>query len=812
MKDFFISYNKADKAWAEWIAWVLEEANYATVLEAWDFRPGSNFALDMDKAAREAERTITVLSPDFVTALYTQPEWAAAFARDPTGEKGILVPVLVRECDLEGLLAQIVYVKLVGLNETEARTALLDGVKQGRAKPPAPPPFPLAVEPVARSVTVKPLFPGIWNVPHHRNRNFTGREEILSDLRSLLTSGSSAALTQAITGLGGVGKTSLALEYVYRYRAEYSVVWWLPSEESAKLTIEYAGLAKALDLPIKDSPNMPEIIRAVRRWLDQNSGWLLVFDNAGSPDELGEFRPQGETGHVIITSRNQNWGTAAKPLTVQVWPRDEAADFLLKRTGQDDRTAASELAEELGCLPLALEHAGAYIETRVCSINDYLQRFRERGPELLEHVKPSAEYPLTVVATWKISFEQVRKESPEAADLIKLLAFFAPDDIPREILCDGASQLPEPLAGAVCDRLGLDDILAILRGYSLADVQPEGLSVHRLVQAVTRDLISDEEKGTWAEAAVKLLSAIYPFHQHDLATWRLSERLLPHGIAAADHADKLSAAGPETALVLKHIGTHLLWVASLHEARRALERALNIAEAVFGPDHINVAFVLNQLGAVHRDLADYQGAKAFCERALSIFKATCGTDHPNVGGELANFASMVHHTGDLQGARKIFDQALSISEEGLGPSHPQVADILSSFAGLLRDLDDLQGAKNMLERALTIDIDAYGTDHLKVAIRLTNLGLVLKDLGELERAREMIERALSISEAWLGSDHPGLAIPLGNLGLVLGDLGDVDAARACLSRALEINRKALGEEHPSTKLARENLAAVDEDQ
>ncbi len=190
MKHFFLSYNRADRPWAEWIAWQLEEAGYTTVLQAWDFRPGSNFVLEMQRAATEAERTIAVLSPSYLEARFTQPEWAAAFARDPTGEQGTLLPVRVRECDLRGLLPQIIYIDLVGLDEAAAREALLAGVRRQRARPTAPPGFPGAAP---RSVPERPRFPGalppIWNLPHRRNPNFTGREDLLADLHTALTSG-----------------------------------------------------------------------------------------------------------------------------------------------------------------------------------------------------------------------------------------------------------------------------------------------------------------------------------------------------------------------------------------------------------------------------------------------------------------------------------------------------------------------------------------------------------------------------------------------------------------------------------------------
>ena len=196
MKDFFISYNKADRTWAEWIAWQLEEAGYTVVMQAWDFRPGGNFVLDM-QSATGAERTIAVLSPDYLTSAFTAPEWAAAFAQDPTGKKGKLLPVRVRECEPKGLLPQIVYIDLLKLDESAAKRALLDGVIRGRTKPEVEPGFPGSS---TRAIANEPRFPGsmpaIWNIPHLRNPNFIGREEELEELRESLLAGETAALVQ----------------------------------------------------------------------------------------------------------------------------------------------------------------------------------------------------------------------------------------------------------------------------------------------------------------------------------------------------------------------------------------------------------------------------------------------------------------------------------------------------------------------------------------------------------------------------------------------------------------------------------------
>jgi hypothetical protein len=206
--------------------------------------------LDMQRAAAEAQRTIAVLSPDYLDARYTQPEWAAAFARDPAGEQGRLLPVRVRPCEPAGMLPQIVYVELVGLQEPAAKQALLVGISRERAKPSTPPRFPPAA---GRTVPERPRFPAalppIWNIPHGRNPNFTGRVELLDALERALASTQAAALTQAIHGLGGVGKTQLAVEYAYRHAVEYELVWWVRAEEPATLAADYASSSARITPP-----------------------------------------------------------------------------------------------------------------------------------------------------------------------------------------------------------------------------------------------------------------------------------------------------------------------------------------------------------------------------------------------------------------------------------------------------------------------------------------------------------------------------------------------------------------------------------
>lgn len=808
MKDFFISYNKADRPWAEWIASQLDEAGYALFLQAWDIRPGSNFVLEMQRAAAEADRIICVFSPDYLSALYTQPEWAVAFAKDPTGEKGTLLPVRVRECVLEGLLPQIVYIDLVNLDEPAAMRALLDGAKRGRLKPDSPPQHPGSA---SRTINAPVRFPGalpqIWNITHQRNPNFVGRDELLDRIRETLTSEKAAALT-AIHGLGGVGKTEAAAEYAYRHEADYEAVWWIKSEKPATLASDYAMLATELDLPEKEERDQAVIVDAVRDWLNHNGGWLLVFDNARHADDLREYLPQNRAGHVLITSRDPNWGSVAKPFEVEKLPRADSIKFLLDRTGQEDKTAADKLAAQLGDLPLALEQAGAYIETTSKPLAQYLALFQRSKTALLGRNRP-ANYPDTVATTWEISFQEVEKESLAAAGLMNLCAFLAPDDIPLSMLRDDAKDLPVELSEAVSDELKLDDAIAVLRRYSLMERNEDALSVHRLVQLVARERLSGNERKKWAESAVRVVNEAFPEESYDVRTWPVCARLFQHALAAADFGEQLKVAPEATVRLLNQSGLYMKGRAQYAEAREALERATRIAEAAFGPDHSYLATSVNNLVYVLEDLGALAEARQCFERALRIDKVVFGPDHTNVARDVNNLGLVLKDLGELAEARQCFERALRIDEAAFGPDHPEVATDVNNLGLVLAVLGELADARRSFERALRIVEAALGPDHPNVANAVTNLGALLDVLGDRTGARLHFERALRIRENAFGLEHPAVAQSVWWLGTVAEAIGDLDGARKHYERALQIDLKFLGEAHPTTVNVRRYLTALE---
>ena len=247
--DFFVSYTQADRSWAEWIAWILEENGYRVLVQAWDFVPGTNWTQHMQDGTAHAARTIAVLSDDYLKSVYGKPEWLAAWQQDPDGAKRKLIPIRVADCDRPGLLAAVVGFDLFGRPEAQAKARLLEGVASatsGRAKPTSKPGFPGAGRAISTAARFPGTLPSIWRVPA-RNPNFTGRDDELTAMKTSLTADSTVTV-HSVSGLGGVGKTRLAIEYAHKFASDYDVVWWIAAETPATIPDHFAALATSLGL------------------------------------------------------------------------------------------------------------------------------------------------------------------------------------------------------------------------------------------------------------------------------------------------------------------------------------------------------------------------------------------------------------------------------------------------------------------------------------------------------------------------------------------------------------------------------------
>ncbi|HAG97900.1 MAG TPA: hypothetical protein DCL75_03315 [Ktedonobacter sp.] len=385
----------------------------------------------------------------------------------------------------------------------------------------------------------------IWNVPHRRNPFFTGREEILVHLHDALRSNQTAALTQAqaISGLGGIGKTQIAVEYAYRYRDNYQAIFWMNASSHDALSADFVILAALLDLPEQHEQDQDIVVRAVKRWLTTQSHWLLILDNVDNLEMMIDFLPVNGTGDVLLTTRLQALGTSAQSIEVEKMGLDEGVKFLLRRTKvlvpgaspnqameehRAQQAQATEIVIALDGLPLALDQAGAYIEETRCGLSQYLNLYGTRRKELLmRRGRFPIDHPDSVAATWSLSFQQVEQASQAAADLLRLLAFLDPEAIPEEIITLGAAELGPALGAAASDPLQVDSIIELLLRYSLIRRTPEvkSFSIHRLVQAVLKDGMERDMQRVWAERATRAVNRAFP--DVELQTWEQMPALPP---------------------------------------------------------------------------------------------------------------------------------------------------------------------------------------------------------------------------------------------------------------------------------------------
>ncbi|MCZ7400388.1 MAG: FxSxx-COOH system tetratricopeptide repeat protein [Candidatus Methanoperedens sp.] len=638
------------------------------------------------------------------------------------------------------------------------------------------------------------------NISHHRNPNFFGRETYLTEIQSMLNSSQSDTRKLAICGLGGVGKTQLAIEYYYKNRANYKIIWWVHSEMWETLASDYAGLADELKLPVKGHTDQSVVIKAVRRWLEHNSGWLLIFDNAQKQEDLINYLPQGNAGHVIITSRNQTWDYVNKLLSIDVLSRAESIDFLLKRTELSEKEDANKLAEDLGDLPLALEQAGAYIKETKVPLTKYTELFQSKHEELWRNQRSPPEYKDKIDTTWNLAIDQIRAKEPNAANLLNLCAFFAPDDIPLKLFSDEKKYFPDSIAVAATD-LEINEAIKALRRYSLLTVSNNALSIHRLVQTVVRDNLEERDKNIWTETALRIISNAFPIKSDDpesiyMQTWLDCSRLLPHALAASKHAEILEVAPGLTSNILNQAGSYLREISDLKKAKELHEKALKLAENFYGEKHHRVAICLENLGRVLRDLGELKAAKEHYEKALKIYEPFYDPKkHPHIAICEDGLGRVLFEMNELTAAKEHFERALKI-DEFIHQNDSKVAIRLNNIGTVLRNQGKLEAAKEHYEKAIKIDKASYDIGHPYFAIRLNNIGTVLHDQGEPKAAVEHYEKAIKIDEAFYGPDNINITTSLNNLGCALLDIGDPKGAKVNFERALKILEKVYDPDHP----------------
>jgi tetratricopeptide (TPR) repeat protein len=649
---------------------------------------------------------------------------------------------------------------------------------------------------------------------HSPNPHFVGRNAVLLSLARDLKGGAQGVLVPiaAATGLGGIGKTSVAVEFAHRYGAYFAGgVFWLSCEDPEAIPSEIAACGGPRGLNIQSGFSDLTVDKQVEHVQDaweRDIPRLLIFDNCQDPLVVEKWRPTTGGCRVLITSRRPDWPSSLQIAAVRldVLPRISSIELLQQLAPRLTPEEAVAIATELGDLPLALHLAGSFLARYAgLVVPTYLMQLQDK--ELLYHpcfqgrgsnLSPTA-HELSVGRTFALSYDQLN-----AVDLIDRLAqqllatlrWLAPGEpVPRDLLMNALTLPPDDFDGAD----------AIIRIAELGLVEPYddgSLAIHRLVQSFVQTEVKDAValdvvQNMLNARAVTVIKAGYPAAMQPLlAHLRWMTRL------AASREDEAMAALCNT------LGSYLSATGDYGAARPLYERALAIREQALGPDHPSTSASLNNLALLLQSTGDYVGARPLFERALAIGEQTLGPDHPATARSLNNLASLLDATGDYVGARPLYERALAINEQVQGPTHPDTAQSLNNLAGLLQSMGNSSGARPLLERALAIHEQTLGTDHPTIGLSLNNLARLLSATGDYGAARPLYERALAINETALGPDHPNTALSLNNLASLLKSMGDYRAAQPLMERALVIREQALGPTHPDTARSLHSLASL----
>ena len=707
-----------------------------------------------------------------------------------------------------------------------------------------------------------------WRVIDHAlSPHFQDPNDLLSTLRQQLqggngTAGGPAAIVgaggaaaAALHGMGGIGKTQLALAYCHRWRGSYAGIWWLRAETAAGFpgdgetapaaTAPKAGvqapaprdtllqqdaLAACAAAGVAVPDGMPPS-QALVQWLrGQSAPWLLVFDNADDPASLRQHLPGPGPHHVIITSRRPDWGGLARALELPIWTPTQGAAFLQQRLGAAalPQADAEALSQALGGLPLALEQAASYTEATGGSVASYRRLWQTAAAALLQRHSPSTGYEHTVGATLSLAFPRL---SPAAQQLLRLRAFAAPEPLPERFFTEGAKHLPAELAAAAADPLAWNDVAGELKRYALAQRDaiptlgrpwlaggraPEGtptelaLTLHRLTQQVVRGQLVDER--TDSAALLNLLSEACPGDAQHPAQWPRLAVLLPHAVWVNDGvavpSDEPAAVQLRTRLLDRTAGFLHFGQALLPQARALFEQALTVRSRVLGFEHPDTLTSMNNLAHTLWDLGNLPPARRLEEQALAVRRRVLGDEHPDTLTSMNNLAGTQWAQGDLPGARRLQEQVLTVRRRVLRDEHPATLTSMNNLAGMLWAQGDLPGARSLQEQVLSVHRRLLGDEHPDTLTSMNNLAETLGADGDFPGARRLQEQALAVRRRVLGDEHPDTLTSMNNLAQTLRAQGDLPGARRLQEQALAVCRRVLGDEHSATLASMNNLAVT----
>lgn len=723
--DVLISHANSDQVWAEWIQRQLLGAGLRTVALSEVSDTGATLPL--------AAWTMVLLSRDYATAPGADRTWRQIEDRTTP-----MLPVRLDSSRQPAPFADRQAVDLVGLPAERAYEALMGVLGlpvDAEWQDSDDPRFPAVLPPV-------------WNVPQ-RNPSFAGRRDVLEQVRDRLRVNGALALH----GLGGAGKTQVAVEYAFRFAANYDMVWWIPAEQPHLMRQSYLELGQQLHLRMAAS--IDESVGTVREALAAGTPyrrWLLIFDHAEGPGDLADYLPQG-SGHVLVTSRNPEWDQVATAVAVGMFTEAESVALLTRRVPQLRTDEAARVAGRLGGLPLALEQAGAWLEATGMPVSQYVELLDTQPMHLLSEASP-VDYERTVASTWLISLDRLRSESPAAAKMLEICAFFGPEPIPTRLLyAERFVRVLLPYDPALADPLLQGRLIREIGRYGLAtlDATRSVLQVHPLLQAVIRSTCTDEDSALNRGHVHGILAAAGPGDPDQAGSWPFHAELLPHvqGSLAA------TSAVPEVRqLVVDTV--RYLWCRGDVELSRELAQATADgwrADPRIGEDELTLLMDIH-LGTALRSLGAADEALAHHRLAWQRLREQVPGDGVMVITAAGAVATDLRALGRFEEALSLSEQTFATAEDAYGAEHPLTLTAMADLAGAMRSRGNLARAVELSEFVLTRSRTVLGAGHVHTLQAADNHGHDLREVGRYEQSHSLLAATLDTCRTLLGPSAP----------------------------------------------------------